>query len=149
MTGGRPHLSLWRNVRDGVLLYLFVAIGAAIGGVARALVSLASIAIAGSGFPRGTLVANVVGSFFIGFYATLTSPDGRLFVSARTRQFVMTGICGGFTTFSVFSLETFRFAAAADFPMAAINIGVSVTAWIVSVWAGYILAARFNRLGGS
>lgn len=141
-------MSRWRAFRGGVLLYAFVAAGAAIGGVGRALVSLVAIELAGSGFPWGTLVANVLGSFVIGFYATLTEPGGRLMVSARTRQFVMTGICGGFTTFSVFSLETFSFLAARDWPMAGLNIGVSLVTWLLAVWAGAILAARFNRLSG-
>lgn len=149
MTMRRARPTRWPAARDAILLYLVVAIGTALGGVSRAIVSLAAIDIAGSGFPWGTLVANVVGSFVIGWFATLTAPGGRLFLSARTRQFVMTGICGGFTTFSVFSLETFRLAAAGDHPAAAINIGVSVTAWLAAVWAGHALATRLNRLGGS
>lgn len=139
----------WRDVRETILLYAFVAIGTSIGGTARALVSMAAIGVAGPSFPWGTLIANVVGSFVIGVFATLTAPDGRLFLSARTRQFVMTGICGGFTTFSVFSLETFRFAAVRDYPMAALNLAVSVVAWLLAVWIGHTVAAQFNRLGGS
>ena len=141
-------MARWRAVRAGLTLHIFVAAGAAIGGVGRALVSLAAIELAGSGFPWGTLVANVSGSFVIGFYATLTEPGGRLMVSARTRQFVMTGVCGGFTTFSVFSLETFGFLAERDWPMAGLNIGVSLVTWLLAVWAGAILASRFNRLSG-
>lgn len=138
----------WRARRGGVLLYVYVAAGAAIGGVGRALVSLVAIDIAGPGFPWGTLVANVTGSFVIGFYATLTEPGGRLMVSTRARQFVMSGICGGFTTFSVFSLETFRFLADRDWPMAGVNIGLSLATWLLAVWAGAMFAARFNRLSG-
>ena len=138
----------WRDARQTILLYAFVAIGTSIGGTARALVSMAAIE-AGPGLPLGTLIANVVGSFVIGAFATLTAPDGRLFLSARTRQFVMTGICGGFTTFSVFSLETFRFAATGDYLMAALNLAVSVVAWLLAVWIGHSVAAQFNKLGGS
>lgn len=101
----------WRAALDGLLLHLFVAAGTAIGGTARAAVSIVVLKIAGPGLHWGTLTVNVTGCFVIGFFAALTSPGGRLFLSARTRQFVMTGLCGGFTTFSVFSLETFRFAA--------------------------------------
>lgn len=147
MTDGR-HRS-WRDRRDGLLLYLSVAAGTAIGGVLRAGVSLAAFDLAGSGFPWGTLVANVLGSFAIGFYAALTEPDGRLFVGARQRQFVMAGICGGFTTFSVFSLETVRYAAYGDYRTAALNVGVSVTAWLGAVWLGHGLATRLNRLRGT
>lgn len=139
----------WREVREKTLLYVFVAIGTSIGGTARALVSMITIEVTGQGFPWGTLLANVVGSFVIGFFATLTGPDGRLFLSARVRQFMMTGICGGFTTFSMFSLETFRLAAAGKYSMATLNIGVSVVAWLVAVWIGHALAAQFNRLGGT
>lgn len=76
-------MARWRAFRGGVLLYAFVAAGAAIGGVGRALVSLVAIELAGSGFPWGTLIVNVAGSFVIGFYATLTEPGGRLMVTSR------------------------------------------------------------------
>jgi CrcB protein len=141
-------LTRWRSAWNGLLLYLSVAAGTTIGGVGRALVSLAGAELAGPGFPWATLVVNVVGSFVIGFYATLTDPDGRLLVGARQRQFVMAGICGGFTTFSVFSLETFRLATTGHVGMAAVYVGASVVASLAAVVAGHALAARFNRLGG-
>lgn len=149
MTAAAKAFRRWQVLRDGLLLYLAVALGTAIGGVARALVSLATVELAGPGFPWGTLVANVVGSFVIGFYATLTAPDGRLFAGARQRHFVMTGLCGGFTTFSVFSLETLNLAAAGDYWTATLNIGGSVVAWLVAAWLGHAMAARINRLGGA
>lgn len=149
MTGAGRKRPRWRALRDGLLLYLAVALGTAIGGVARALVSLAAIELAGPGFPWGTLAANVLGSFVIGFYATLSAPDGRLFVGARQRHFVMTGICGGFTTFSVFSLEALRFAADGLYWMAAVYVGVSLVTWLAAAWLGHALAARINRLGGA
>jgi fluoride exporter len=139
----------WQALRDRLLLYLSVALGTAVGGVARALVSLAAVELAGPGFPWGTLVANVGGSFVIGFYATLTAPDGRLFAGVRQRHFVMTGFCGGFTTFSVFSLENLRFAAEGDYLRAALYVGVSVVTWLAAVWLGHVLAARINRLRGA
>lgn len=134
---------------DDFALYLVVALGAALGGSARAALSLAAISVAGDGFPWGTLVANTLGSFVICAYATLTAPDGRLLVGPRQRQFVMTGLCGGFTTFSVFSLETFRFAARGEPAMAALNVMLSLTAWLVAAWAGQALAVRINRLEGA
>jgi CrcB protein len=149
LKGRRQKSARWQEARDGLMLYLSVALGTAIGGVARALVSLAAIEVAGPGFPWGTLAANVVGSFVIGFYATLSAPDGRLFVGARQRHFVMTGICGGVTTFSVFSLETLRFATVGDYRMAALNVGLSVVTWLAAVWLGHALAARVNRLRGA
>lgn len=147
---GRHHRSArWQAARDGLTLYLCVALGTAIGGVARALVSLAAIELAGPSFPWGTLAANVGGSLVIGFYATLTAPGGRLFVGVRQRHFVMTGICGGFTTFSVFSLETVRFAAEGDYRTAALSVGISIVAWLAAAWLGHALAARINRLRGA
>lgn len=149
MTALRQRQARRQAARDALQLYLAVALGSAIGGVARALVSLAAIELAGPDFPWGTLAANVGGSFVIGFYATLSAPDGRLFVGARQRHFVMTGICGGFTTFSVFSLETLRLAADGNHTMAALNVGLSVATWLAAVWLGHALAARINRLGGT
>jgi len=136
-------------LRQAVRLYLVVAAGAAIGGTARALVSLAVLRLAGPGFPWGTLAANVLGSFLIGLYATLTEPGGRLMAGPRMRQFVLTGIFGGFTTFSLFSLETLRLFEAGARALAAANVGVSVLAWMLAVWAGAALGQRMNRLPGA
>src|SRR6202045_1951256 len=86
--------------------YLWVAIGGAIGTVARYFISGVAARLIGETFPWGTLIINVTGSFVIGFFATLTGPDGRVFVGSTARQFVMIGICGGYTTFSSFSLQT-------------------------------------------
>lgn len=127
--------------RETLVLYGLVALGAAIGGTARALVGLA---LAGSAFPWATLAVNVVGSFVIGLYAGLTGPEGRLMATGRSRQFVMTGICGGFTTFSLFGLETVRLATHAP-PLAALYVGLSLLLWFAAVWYGDALAARLNR----
>jgi len=115
-------------------------------GVARYLVSVLFLSQFGNGFPWGTLFVNVTGSFIIGFYAALTGPDGRLFVSPRQRQFVMVGICGGYTTFSAFSLETLRLAQSGNFTTASAYILVSIVTWSAGVWIGHVLAARLNRL---
>ena len=82
------------------LLYLTIAAGGAAGTLLRYVISGLVAVRFGETFPWGTLIINVTGSFVIGFFATLTGPDGRLFVSGTTRQFVMVGICGGYTTFS-------------------------------------------------
>ncbi len=132
----------------GTRLYLAVAAGGALGSVVRYLCSLGVLALLGPAFPWGTLVVNTAGSFLIGFYATLTEPDGRLFASPATRQFVMAGFCGGFTTFSVFSLETIRLAEAGALGLAGANLLGSVALWLAAVWAGHRLARRINRLRG-
>jgi CrcB protein len=136
----------WRKFWDSTGSYISVALGSIVGGVARYLVSVLFLSQFGSGFPWGTLFVNVTGSFLIGFYAALTGPDGRLFVSPRQRQFVMVGICGGYTTFSAFSLETLRLVQAGDLQAALLNLMVSVVGWMTAVWLGHALAARLNRL---
>ena len=133
--------------RQTAILYACVATGSVIGGVARYLVWLTLQMI--PGLPWATLFVNVTGSFVIGFYGTLSGPDGRLFASAQQRQFVMTGICGGYTTFSSFSLETFRLLQSGKPTLALINVVVSVVGWLLAVWLGHALASRFNRLKGS
>ncbi len=143
MTSGTKMSNAWNTA----ILYAHVAAGAVLGGVTRYLVSL--VILPGSPFPFATLFINVTGSFIIGFYSTLTGPDGRVFASARQRQFVMTGFCGGYTTFSAFSLETVKLLSAGLTPAALLYIAVSVVTWLVAVWLGHLLAARLNRLKGS
>src|SRR5258708_30299513 len=86
--------------------YLWVALGGALGSVARFGCSSLIANWFGQTFPLGTLVINVAGSLIIGFFATLTGPDGRMLVGGDARQFVMVGLCGGFPTFSSFTLQT-------------------------------------------
>ncbi len=131
----------WRAVR----LYTLVAFGSAIGGLLRALASGLVHTQADAAFPWGTLFVNVTGSFLIGFYATLSEPEGRLLASGHQRQFVMTGICGGYTTFSVFSLETLRLAETGDLANAGLNVGLSIAGSLAAVWAGHMLATLLNR----
>ncbi|HWK63720.1 MAG TPA: CrcB family protein [Rhizobiaceae bacterium] len=139
----------WRRLRETAFLYLVVSVGSIIGSVLRALASLAALAWIGPAFPWGTLFVNIVGSFAIGFYATITGPDGRIFAGTYQRQFVMTGICGGFTTFSIFSLEVFQALHAGSLVLAGLYIGISLVTWLASAWFGHAVAARFNRLRGT
>jgi len=91
-------------------VYLLVALGSAVGGVARYWCYGFVPRYLGATFPWGTLPVNVAGCAFLGLFATLTGPDGRLLVASPARSFVMAGLCGGFTTFSTFSLETLNLA---------------------------------------
>jgi len=77
----------------GAMMYFWVMLGSALGGGARYLFSGLAAHNFGETFPWGTLIVNVTGSFIIGFFSTLTGPDGRVFVGSEGRQFVMTGIC--------------------------------------------------------
>jgi len=103
----------------------------------------------GQTFPLGTLVINVLGSFVIGFFATLTGPDGRYLVPGDIRQFVMVGICGGYTTFSSFSLQTLTLLQDGEVMRAGLNVGASVVLCLISVWLGYVAAASLNAVKGS
>ncbi len=99
----------------------------------------------GETFPYGTLAVNVIGSAFIGFFATLTSPDGRLYMPTSARQFVMVGLCGGFTTFSTFSLETLNLARDGEWLKAAASILSTFVLCLAGVWCGYALATALNE----
>lgn len=125
--------------------YLWVAIGSALGGVARFAMSGWIAESIGEVFPWGTLIVNITGSFAIGFFATLTGPDGRFLVGTTARQFVMIGICGGYTTFSSFSLQTLSLARDGDWLRGFSNIAGSVVCCLAAVWLGHIAAAAINR----
>jgi CrcB protein len=102
----------------------------------------------GETFPWGTIIVNIVGSFIIGFFATLSGPDGRLLVGTTTRQFVMIGLCGGYTTFSSFSLQTLNLVRDGEWFAAGANIALSVVLCLFAVWLGHIAAATLNQLKG-
>jgi CrcB protein len=120
--------------------YLWVAIGSALGGMARYWMTLAMAAATGISFPWGTILINILGSFVIGLVGALTGVGGRLTVPAEARLFVMTGLCGGFTTFSAFSLQTFELVRDGRLPQAAANVALSVTLCVIAVALGYLAA---------
>jgi len=99
----------------------------------------------GETFPWGTLLINVLGSFVIGFFAAITGPDGRVLVAPDFRQFVMVGICGGYTTFSSFSLQTLNLVRDGDMVLAGANIFGSLVACLVAVWLGFASAMALNQ----
>jgi fluoride exporter len=129
--------------------YIWIALGSAIGGVARFWTSGLIAHHFGETFPWGTLIVNVLGCFIIGLIATLTSPDGRIFVGTETRQFLMLGICGGYTTFSSFSFQTLELVRDGELFRASAYILLSVLLCLVAVWLGHVAAAGLNQLKGS
>lgn len=126
--------------------YIWIAVGSALGGVARYWCSGVAARLIGETFPWGTFAVNVIGSFIIGFFATLTGPDGRVYVGTTGRQFVMVGICGGYTTFSSFSLQTLNLMNDGEWFRAGANIGLSVLCCLVAVWIGHLAAMSMNAM---
>ena len=126
-----------------MLAYFWIALGGALGSMGRFwLTSEPAV-----GFPWTTLLVNVSGSFAIGFFATLTGPDGRWTVQTGGREFFMAGVCGGYTTFSAFSLQTLRLMQQKQWLYAVGNAVLSVMLCLVAVWLGHMLATCFNGHG--
>ena len=123
-----------------------VILGSALGGMARYFMSGFVARRVGETFPWGTLIVNITGSLIIGFFATLTGPDGRVYASSLMRQFVMIGICGGYTTFSSFSLQTLNLMNDGEWFRAGGNVVLSVVCCMAAVWAGSVLASSLSAL---
>ena len=122
---------------------LVVALGGAFGTVGRYALALALAPIS-QGVPWGTVIINIVGSFVIGFFGTLTLQHGRYPVPDSLRLFVMVGLCGGFTTFSSFSLQTLDLLRAGAVNRALVNVGASLILCLCAVALGHALAAQLN-----
>ena len=129
------------------MMYVWVTLGSALGGLARYWVSGLVASHYGETFPWGTIVVNVTGCFVIGFFATLSGPDGRMLAPSSVRQFVMTGVCGGYTTFSSFGLQTLNLARDGEWSFAGANVALSVVLCLFAVYAGHVAAAFVNQLG--
>ncbi|MGC8828474.1 MAG: fluoride efflux transporter CrcB [Verrucomicrobiia bacterium] len=121
-------------------------LGGGLGTIIRWIMSGLIASKFGEVFPWGTIFVNASGSFAIGFVATLTSPDGRLFLSSDARQFIMFGLLGGYTTFSSFSLQTLNLIEDGELLMAAGNVAISVLLCLLAVWIGHFLALKINLL---
>ena len=128
------------------MTYFWVAVGSALGGVFRYWCSGVAARLIGETFPWGTLIVNVVGSFVIGLFFTLTGPEGRVLASPTVRHFVMVGLCGGYTTFSAFSLQTLTLLQDGAFLHAGANVVASVLLCLLAVWLGHVAAAQINQL---
>ena len=124
------------------LTYVWVALGGALGSVFRFMLSGLVGRFAGEAMPWGTLAVNVIGSFIIGWFAAATT-SGRVFATAEFRTFVMVGVCGGFTTFSSFSLQTLALFDDGAPVRATANILASVLLCMASVWLG----SRVGQVG--
>lgn len=132
-----------------MLSYLWIGIGSALGGMGRYGLSGLVAQRFGETFPWGTLLVNVSGSFAIGFFATLTAPGGRWFAAPSFREFFMIGVCGGYTTFSSFSIQTLRLAEEGEWLGAGANTLLSVALCLLAVWLGHWLASQLNALKGA
>ena len=123
-----------------MLNYIFVMLGGALGTGARFWISGLVAERAGEFFPLGTLVVNITGCLVVGFFAAFTSPEGPVLVSPQSREFFMIGVCGGYTTFSSFSLQTLDLARDGDWGKALLNTALSFGCCLTAVWLGRILA---------
>ena len=135
----------WVFRPDEGMIYFWVALGGGIGSVARLWLGVQVTLLTGLRFPWGTILVNIIGSLVIGFVATLTGPNGRVVVPVNAQAFVMVGLCGGFTTFSAFSLQTVELARDGRLLYAGANIMLSVVLCLTAVALGHWLAALFGR----
>jgi CrcB protein len=123
-----------------MLSYIVVMLGGALGTGARFWASGLVAERAGEFFPLGTLIVNATGSFAIGFLAAFADPEGRFLLSPRFREFFLVGVCGGYTTFSSFSLQTLDLIRDGDWFKAGLNTLLSFVCCLAAVWLGRILA---------
>jgi CrcB protein len=124
--------------------YLWIGIGGALGSMARHWCNGFINRLAGMGFPTNTLVINVLGSFVIGLASSLMGSEGRFPTSMTAQQFVMVGICGGYTTFSAFSLQTLALLQGSQWIAAGANIVLSVVLCLIAVWVGHLLGTTVS-----
>ena len=128
------------------IAYLWVALGGALGSAGRFWLNGLVSDKFGATFPWGTLVINVLGSFVIGVLAALTISEGRMDSQSRmfATQFLMIGVCGGFTTFSSFSLQTLNLLRDREWLYAGGNVILSVALCMIAVWLGFLFGSVFN-----
>ena len=134
-----------------MITYLWIALGGALGSVGRYWLSGLVANRFGETFPWGTLVINVTGSFVIGIIGALASPEGRMDSQSRAfaTQFLMIGVCGGYTTFSSFSWQTLRLLQDREWLYAGGNVILSVILCMIAVWLGYALGSAMNSMKGN
>jgi len=130
-------------VKSGALNLAAVAAGGAIGASLRYMAASLAHAVAGRDFPYGTLLVNVVGSLVIGYLLVLL-PDTEESLGI-VRLLVVTGVLGGFTTYSAFSIETLQMIQDGHLTKAGINIVLTVLLCFVAVWAGFVLGRSVHH----
>lgn len=128
---------------------LWIFVGGGLGSLTRWWTSGFVAERFGQTFPWGTLIVNVSGSFIIGLFATLTSPEGRFLAPPSLRQFFRLGFCGGYTTFSSFSLQTLNLAEDGEWFRADANAVLSLVLCLLGVWLGHAIALAVNTTKGS
>jgi CrcB protein len=118
--------------------WIWVAAGTGLGGIARYWCSGLVARRVGEAFPWGTLVVNVSGSWVIGLFAALTSAHGPLAALPEAQSVVMTGLCGGYTTFSSWSLQTLNLARDGEWRRVAANVALSAGLCVAAAWLGWV-----------
>lgn len=121
-----------------MLLYTYVALGGALGSIMRFGLNRWFTILFGSALPWGTVLINIAGSFLIGALAAAFQGAGSS-TPNEVRQFLLAGLCGGFTTFSSFSLQTLDLLQAGEPARAALNVGLSVALGLTAVALGFML----------
>ncbi len=128
------------------MTYLWVAIGSAIGGVGRYWCGALVAERFGDAFPWGTLLVNVAGSFLIGIVAAMGDSYDRPWLPPQeVRAFIVVGFCGGYTTFSAFSLQTLALLREGAWAYAIGNVVLSVVLCLVAVWLGYLVGGGLSQ----
>lgn len=123
--------------------FLYLALGGSIGAILRYLVSLYSIKHLAWGFPMGTLLVNLIGSFLIGFAFVFL---GREQIALNLRVFLFIGIFGSFTTFSTYMFESYEFFKMGDIKMALSYIAISNILGLLMVYLGFVLAEYLEKM---
>lgn len=129
------------------MTYLWIALGSAIGGVGRYWCTGLVSEQFGDAFPWGTFLVNVAGSFIIGVVAPLSaSLDHPWAPGPEARAFIMVGFCGGYTTFSAFSLQTLQLLRDGQLLYALGNVVLSAAVCLIAVWLGYLAGTGLNQV---
>src|SRR5206468_3404759 len=116
--------------------YVWVGLGGGLGSLLRFWISGLVAERYAPTFPWNTLVVNVTGSFVIGVLAAVAAPEARAAATPAFRQFFMVGLCGGYTTFSSFSLQTLDLLRDREWLYAGGNVILSVLLCLIAVWVG-------------